>query len=320
MDTQQHGTELDYVTGAPVVGDLAVRWQHGLRSPKSGGEALIQVHAYDEHTYLLRQSKTVSFEAPFLFLLFGNERALLLDTGATADPERFPLRATVDGLIDRWLAEHPREGYELVIAHTHGHGDHVAADGQFADRPRTTVVAREAEAAQEFFGFTDWPGQTVGFDLGGRVLDVFGSPGHHQAAITCYDRWTGLLLTGDTVYPGRLYAADFPAFVATLDRMVEFAEAHPVSHVLGCHVEMSDRPGKDYPIGASYQPRELPLELTVDQLREVRAAARAVADRPGVHRYDFFVLYNGKCTAGQLRLLARGLTHKAAYAVRGLFG
>ncbi len=44
------------------------------------------MHLFDAHTFILRQSKTVNFEAPFLFLLCGNERALLLDTGATADP------------------------------------------------------------------------------------------------------------------------------------------------------------------------------------------------------------------------------------------
>lgn len=48
------------------------------------------MHAYSEHTVILRQNKSVHFEAPFLFLLFGNERALLLDTGATADPAHFP--------------------------------------------------------------------------------------------------------------------------------------------------------------------------------------------------------------------------------------
>ncbi len=47
------------------------------------GEPPIQVHAYDPHTYVLRQSKATNYEAPFLYLLFGNERAILLDTGAT---------------------------------------------------------------------------------------------------------------------------------------------------------------------------------------------------------------------------------------------
>lgn len=41
----------------------------------------------------------------FLYLLFGNDRALLLDTGATADPERFPLRHTIDRLVAIWLAK-----------------------------------------------------------------------------------------------------------------------------------------------------------------------------------------------------------------------
>ncbi len=74
----------------------------------------------------------------------------------------------------------PRDGYQLVVAHTHGHGDHVAGDEHFADRPDTTVVAREVEAVREFFGFTDWPGEVVTFDLGGRVLEITGIPGHHR--------------------------------------------------------------------------------------------------------------------------------------------
>jgi glyoxylase-like metal-dependent hydrolase (beta-lactamase superfamily II) len=127
------------------------------------------VHSYDPHTYLFRQGKASSFEAPFIYLLFGNERAPLLDTGATADPAAFPLRATVDGLVDGWLKRNPRERYELVVAHTHGHGDHVAGDWQFADRELTTVVPREVEAVREFFGFTDWPAEIVTSTLGPKA-------------------------------------------------------------------------------------------------------------------------------------------------------
>jgi glyoxylase-like metal-dependent hydrolase (beta-lactamase superfamily II) len=64
-----------------------------------------------------------------MFLLFGNSQALLLDTGATANPSYFPLRRTVDELIAAWLADNPRDGYGLTVAHTHGHDDHVAGDG-----------------------------------------------------------------------------------------------------------------------------------------------------------------------------------------------
>ena len=136
-------TAIDFAAGPHPAGDLDVRWNHGAR-----GEQPIQVHAYDPHTYVLRQSKATSCEAPFLFLLFGNERAILLDTGATADPAVFPLRARVDAVLAEWLAANPRESYELVVAHTHGHGDHVAGDGQFDGRPLTVLVAREAEAVR----------------------------------------------------------------------------------------------------------------------------------------------------------------------------
>jgi hydroxyacylglutathione hydrolase len=285
---------LDFAAGAPVRGDLDVRWIHG--SPRGSGrpDPPFQAHAYDRHTYILRQSKDASAEAPFLFLLFGNERALLLDTGAgtTRDGER-PLRELVDGLIDGWLAEYPREDYELVVAHTHGHNDHVAGDGQFAGRPGTTVVGRELSAVQEFFGFTGWPEQAVSLDLGGRRLMVTGSPGHHRAAITVHDPWTGFLLTGDTVLPGRIYAFDFPAYLASLDRLAALAQRRDITHVLGSHIEMTREPGRDYPLGSRYQPDEPPLEMTVAQLAAVREAARSVAGRPGAHRFHGFLICNG---------------------------
>jgi hydroxyacylglutathione hydrolase len=285
---------IDFAADAPVRGDLDVRWIHG--SPRGSGrpDPPFQAHAYDRHTYILRQSKDVSAEAPFLFLLFGNERALLLDTGAGAarDGER-PLRELVDGLIDGWLADHPRAGYELVVAHTHGHNDHVAGDGQFEGRPGTTVVGRELSAVQEFFGFTRWPEQDVSLDLGGRQLEVTGSPGHHRAAITVYDPWTGFLLTGDTVLPGRIYAFDFPAYLASLDRLAELARHRAITHVLGSHIEMTRAPGRDYPLGCRYQPDEPPLPMTAGQLAAVRDAARSVAGRPGAHRFHDFLICNG---------------------------
>ena len=299
--------QIDFGSGAPAAGSLDLRWNFGAR-----GEPRIQVHHYDPHTVLLRQSKRTSYEAPFLYLLFGNERALLLDTGATSDPAVFPLRATVDGLIADWLAANPREDYELVVAHTHGHGDHVAGDEQFAGRPRTTVVPREAEAVREFFGFGAWPDEVVRFDLGGRVLELTGIPGHHPASVAIFDPWTGFLLTGDTVYPGRLYAPDAVAFAASLDRLAAFAARRPVTHVLGCHIEMSRRPGRDYPVGTTYQPDEPPLQMTVAQLGAVRDAAGAAASRPGVHASGDFIIYSGPCRAAVIRQLARTAIRRVA--------
>jgi hydroxyacylglutathione hydrolase len=287
ITTSRRQPMIDFRTPTPVTGSLDVTWNHGRR-----GEPLIQIHRYDEHTVILRQSKRVDYEAPFIFLLFGNDRALLLDTGATADPALFPLRATVDSLVDSWLAEHPRESYELVVAHTHGHGDHVAADAQFDGRPATTVVPHDVPAVRSFFGFGDRLEGSVHFDLGGRVLEILGSPGHHAAAITIHDPWTGILFTGDTVYPGRLYIEDYQAFRTSLGNLVAFTETHPVTHVLGCHIEMTRRPGRDYPLGARYQPSEPVLQLTTARLAAIRDATEQAAGRPGVHRHPDFILYN----------------------------
>jgi len=54
---------------------LRVAWIHG-----AAGEPAIQAHWYDESTVILRGAKSLNYEAPFLFLLLGEERALLLDT------------------------------------------------------------------------------------------------------------------------------------------------------------------------------------------------------------------------------------------------
>jgi hydroxyacylglutathione hydrolase len=296
---------VDFAVGAPVAGDLDVRWIYG-----AAGEPPVQVHAYDPHTYVLRQSKGTNYEAPFLYLLFGNARAVLLDTGATKDADVFPLRQTVDGLIDGWLTRYPREDYQLVVAHTHAHGDHVAGDGQFEGRPLTTVVPHEPEAVAAFFGFSSWPDEVVRFDLGGRVLDVTGIPGHQPASIAVFDPWSGFLLTGDTVYPGRLYALDFPSFTASLDLLAEFAAARPVTHVMGCHIEMTRKPRRDYPLGSKYQPDEPPLQMTVAQLVAVRDAARAAVSKPGVHVRDDFMIFHGPCKGAVIRQLARATVRR----------
>jgi glyoxylase-like metal-dependent hydrolase (beta-lactamase superfamily II) len=301
---------IDFTAGAPRSGDLDVSWIHGSESAKHNTDPDIQVHAYGEHSFILRQNMAVNYEAPFMFLLFGNARAVLIDTGATASPDFFPLRRVVDGLVEAWLAAHPRPGYQLLILHTHPHGDHVAGDPQFAGRPGTVVVDADRDSAWEFFGFTGasantgnsgnandgddgfgggtaLPGQV---DLGGRVLQCWPSPGHHNAAVTFYDPHTGFLLTGDTVYPGRLYIQDWPAFVRTIDRLIGFCSTHPVTHVLGCHIEMSREPGVDYPVFTTYQPDEPPLQMTVGQLREIRRAIDEVDGRPGRHVFSGFIL------------------------------
>jgi hydroxyacylglutathione hydrolase len=284
--------------------DLHVEWIHGAAS-----EPPLQTHLTAPGTWLLRQSKLLSYEGPFLFLFAGSARAILLDTGATADPATFPLRRTVDDLVGPELA--------LVVAHTHAHGDHVAADAQFADRPNTVVVGHSAAEVAGFFEITGWPSQGGSVDLGGRTLAVVAIPGHQEASIAVYDPGTGLLVTGDTVYPGRLYVQDMPAFLDSLERLVAFARTHQVSHVLGCHIEMTNRPGRDYPLGSTFQPHEAELAMTVEQLVEVRDSARLVADHRGAHQFRDFAIFNGPCRAAIARQVVRSLAASALRRIRG---
>jgi len=284
--------DVDFATGAPIDGADEPVWIHGAPSRQQCTDPAIQVHQSDRHTFILRVSKAVSFEAPFIFLLFGNERAVLLDTGPSADQAKVPLRRTVDELVDAWLAEHPRDDYGLVVSHTHGHHDHRDGDPQFTGHPRATVVGHTADEVRSFYGFSEWPGQIVSFDLGGRVLELIATPGHHPASVTVYDPWTGFLLAGDTIMPGRLYAKDYADFLQSLDRLLEFAEQRNITRVLGCHIEMSCTPGHDYPAGNTYQPYEVPLRLPAARIAEIRDAARA-ATKPGVYVHGDFIIWNG---------------------------
>jgi hypothetical protein len=92
--------------------------------------------------------------------------------------------------------------------------------------------------------------------------------------------------------------------------MVKFAGSRAVTHVLGCHVEMTDQPGRDYPVGATYQPGERAPEMTTGQLTAIRDAAASVAAERGVHRFDDFIIYNEPSSSDMRKLLARGLIYR----------
>jgi glyoxylase-like metal-dependent hydrolase (beta-lactamase superfamily II) len=233
-----------------------------------------QVHWYDDRTAIIRQSLRTSFEGPFLYLLLGDERALLLDTG-TGD---MPLRP----LIEKLAGER-----ELVVAHTHGHGDHIGGDAEFPQ-----AVGRSPEAVQEYFGFPDWPDGVVQLDLGGRVLDVLPIPGHHASHIAVYDRETRLLLAGDSLYPGRLYVFDWPAFRASVARLGAFVAAgNPVDWVLGAHIELTSEPGQDYEMGADKHPGEHVLQLPPAVLTELVDVVAAAGDDPVRIERDHFIVF-----------------------------
>jgi hydroxyacylglutathione hydrolase len=105
-------------------------------------------------------------------------------------------------------------------------------------------------------------------------VDVIPIPGHNDASIALYDRLTGNLLTGDSLYPGRLSLseADLPAFTASAQRLADFVSDHAIAHVLGTHIEQTRTPYLDYPRGTTYQPEEHSLDLTRGHVLELNDA------------------------------------------------
>jgi len=239
------------------------------------GPPAFLIREYHTGMFVLRQPACTNFEKPFLYLLIGKSRALLLDTGAGG----IGVASAVDSLLGAWRAAHGGAPSELVVAHSHGHSDHIAGDDQFRGRPGVVLVERDTAAVREFFRFRAWPTDVASLDLGSRVLDVIAIPGHQPASLAFYDRATGVLLTGDTFYPGRLYVRDTAAFAASTARLVAFTAARPVSAILGTHIEQTRTPFTDYPEGTVNQPEEDRLELSRAELVSLDSAVRTMRGR-----------------------------------------
>jgi glyoxylase-like metal-dependent hydrolase (beta-lactamase superfamily II) len=277
---------------APVPGTFPADWING---SDCAGDPPIQVHAYDSNTFILRQSMCADFEGPFMYLFFGTQRAYLMDTGAGG----VPIAATVNEIVANWEAANGLD-VELLVGHTHSHGDHIAGDSQFFGNPETTVIGTSVAAVTGAYGFTNWPLDTVVLDLGGRKLDILAIPGHQNAHIAAYDRETGLLVTGDTLYPGFLFISgavgggNFAKYQASIQRLVDFTASRPVTSVLGTHVEMKSTPFQAYPYGTNNQPDERDLPLLLDHLEELNDAVQAMGGSPvnEVHA-DFIITPSG---------------------------
>ncbi|CAN5370497.1 hypothetical protein BH09PSE3_BH09PSE3_15060 [soil metagenome] len=252
-------------------------------------EVRSQVQTYDADTFVIRQSVRTNFEAPFLYLLFGRDRALLIDSGAGG----LKIRPAVDAVIAEWLASHHRKSIPLVVAHSHGHGDHHQGDSEFAARPDTTVVGLKPEEVASFFGVAHWPTDIATYDLGGRTLSIIPTPGHEPAHIMVYDPRTRLLFSGDMLYAGRLYVPtdQFATYTASADRIVAFAKTHPIAMLLGAHIEMTNTPGKDYAMEAPAHPDEHPLELPTSTLDRLQAAVHRMGQAPVIENEGDFIIF-----------------------------
>jgi hydroxyacylglutathione hydrolase len=251
----------------PASGSLGMHWNEGAADCKASPQPPIEVHAYNPQTFILRQNLCSTWEAPFMYLLLGSTRALLIDTGDVADPNQMPLAKTVMQLL-------PTDGgakLPLLVVHTHRHLDHRSGDGQFQGLPNVQVVGYDLDSVERYYGFNNWPNGVAQIDLGNRVVDVIPTPGHNETHIALYDRNTGLFFSGDFLMPGRLLIDDSNADLASARRAAAFVQNRPVTAVLGGHIEMNGA-GELYPWESQYHPNEHVLEMTKADLVSLPAA------------------------------------------------
>lgn len=278
-------------------GDLSQPWLTG--GPNCVTVPDWQVHEYNEDFYILRESGCVDAEKPFLYLIFGDKEALLEDTGVGrrmpdgTRGEAIPTAPVIQDLMAKWAARKHHAPVSLVVIHSHGHSDHIAADAQFQAAPGVQFIAPFPDAIQKAAGIAQWPTGLGTIDLGYRVLDVIPIPGHDVSSIALYDRKTGNLLTGDSLYPGRLYVREtqISTYAASADRLVDFVRSHPIAHVLGTHIEEGSQPYYDYPKGSTYMPKEHALGLDRAHVFELAEAFHQILVKPVTTAYpDFSVV------------------------------
>lgn len=190
------------------------------------------------------------FEEVISFLIAGNDRALLFDSGLGIGD----IRAVVDNLTE----------LDVVVLNSHTHYDHIGGNHQFdtvygTDTDYTkrnstgSTTADVARFLQEGWVWKDLPEHfdtasfrseafTIGkivadgdvIDLGGRKLEVLHVPGHAPDAICLLDRDNRILFTGDTFYLAPLYThlegSDFDTYAASAARLASMSGAYDYAY------------------------------------------------------------------------------------------
>jgi glyoxylase-like metal-dependent hydrolase (beta-lactamase superfamily II) len=180
------------------------------------------------------------FEEVISYLIVGNRRALLFDTG-------MGIGKISDAV--RHLTHLP-----VTVLNSHTHFDHVGGNAEFADilgrdtpfthnneKGQSNEYSKDALAPERICGqlpagmndrvFSVRPFHISSFvhdnqeiDLGGRTLTVLFTPGHTPDEVSLFDRDNALLFTGDTFYPGPIYLftpeTDFAAYKQSVARLV----------------------------------------------------------------------------------------------------
>lgn len=140
----------------------------------------------DEKTYRIEDTY-VRF-----FLLIGDEKALVIDSGTTAPDVR---------KIASEIASLP-----LILLNTHGDGDHISGNGAFNEFYMHPADYENKKIANMFPDSKLIPlsdGDVI--DLGNRPLEIIYIPGHTAGSVAVLDKNNRRLFSGDTVQSGHIF-------------------------------------------------------------------------------------------------------------------
>ena len=187
------------------------------------------------------------FELVNCYLVEGTERACLIDTGA--------------GLADMAAVAKSLTDKPLTVLITHAHEDHLGGGVWF---PEVHMSPADLPTAKMFFnpfvkmGFLhmqnnkrkshgvpyraafqrDYRPKLLPlnegdvFDLGGRVIETYATPGHSVGSLTFRDSLSGVLFTGDNVDPMVTlqfpYATSMEIWLRSAKKTLALAEGRPM--------------------------------------------------------------------------------------------
>lgn len=155
------------------------------------------------------------------FLLEGEERALLIDSGMNAPDAR----ETAEGLTS----------LPLALLNTHADPDHISGNGAFSEfymSPAEEGNLRAHGGSGKIVPVSE--GDEI--ELGGRLLRIFDLPGHTPGSIAVLDVSARILYGGDAIQDGAIFLfgerRDLPRYADSLqalwDRLRdEFDLIHP---------------------------------------------------------------------------------------------
>lgn len=150
----------------------------------------------DEHTWIGSGNRVAS---ETVYIIEGNEKAVLLDAG-THIPK-----------LDKIVAKITDKPVSLLL--THGHGDHVGAAGCFDELWMNT---EDKGMIRNYKGTIHHIENGQRFDLGGRILEAFYTPGHTPGSVTFLEVGTDTGYSGDAFGNGNLLVmGEFKTLIKT---------------------------------------------------------------------------------------------------------